>query len=81
MFSFEGEGGRRDGAFWVRFVPGHGSDSAGMGGGVRTGELPLGSDSESAWKNLLSCEVLPTADNGGEGISGGLELSSSCPFA
>lgn len=59
----------------------HGSGDAVIGGGVRTGELPLASDRESAWKNRFSAWALPTAESGGEGIEGSRALSSCRPFA
>lgn len=67
MLSFPGEGGRRE--CWPsegRRLDDQGSGGVTVGGGVSIGELPRLSDSESAWKNLVSGWVRPTADNGGD---------------
>ena len=57
--SLLGEGGRSD-APWAVAGGGSGSGEVGMGGGVRIGGRSLGSESESAWKNLLSEGALPS---------------------
>jgi hypothetical protein len=80
ILSLGGEGGRRLLDLWEVPPAGQGSSDDETGDG-RAGELPLGSNSESAWKNLVSCWALPIADKGGDGISGLRELSSCCPFA
>jgi hypothetical protein len=67
MFSFDGDGGRRDCECCVEFAAAHGSGDAEWGGGVRIGGLGLASDSASTWKNLLSTCDLPVADKGGDG--------------
>lgn len=77
--SLVGEGGRSDGP-WAVAGGGNGSGEVGIGGGVRIGGRSLELDRESAWKNWLSDEALPMADNGGEGTVC-LGLSSCLPSA
>jgi hypothetical protein len=76
--SFVGDGDR---AFrpWAR-LGSSGSGDIDLGEGTRLGGGFLASETESAWKNLLSGCDLPTADRGGEtlGLCGG---SSCWPLA
>jgi hypothetical protein len=76
--SFVGDGGRSDSRF-----SGGGSRSGAIGidGGVRIGWRFFVSESESAWKNLLSGWVLPKDDSGGDGTLCFEGVSSCLPSA